>query len=588
MRVADYVANYLAAVNPNVFGVCGGGALFLNDAICHHPGINFTATHHEQAAGFAAEADARVTGRPGIVSVTVGPGGSNLLTAVSCAYVDSIPMIIVAGQVSSTTIKSKNERQRGVNELPIAEILRPVTKYSTTVTKADSISHIMNAAYVNAMAGRKGPVFVEIPLDIQGQQCSDEPVCLPEIEPPRTKASDREIQQAVDMIGKAERPVLIIGTGIHLSGAKDVLLDFLDTTGMPMMTSWSAIDVIPEDASVIGRPGLFGDRAGNLAMQNADLVLAVGTRLSVPQIGHSTHAFAPRAKKIVVDIDWAELDNKMFKVDLAIRADAKAFFDAIVDELPILVEQNATWHARCSRWKTIYPVMQPEYRAQETGVNSYFAIEQIAKNLESTAIIVTDVGAPFLTAMPSMQLKTGQRLIHSCGVSPMGWGLPAAIGACVATNRERQVICLTGDGGLMFNLQELQTVVHHQLPIAIFVFCNNGYMTMQTAQVNHFGRESISSPESGLSCPDFMEVAKAFGLQSWSFSDNAEFLPWAQYVSTRRIPFLAQLHMMPRQMLAPRVQSKMENGRFLPADMADLWPYLPRDEFAEQMGKVSA
>lgn len=589
MKLSDYVADWVAGISPTVYGVTGAGAMHLHDSLYFHRQIKMVAMHHEQAAVYAAEAHARVTNRPAVVSVTVGPSALNCVTGVAAAWVDSIPMIVLAGQASTVSLASRNaprHRARGVNEAPARDVMLPITKYAVTVDTPASIGRVLRAAEGMATTGRPGPVFVEIPLDIQAAQVNpgqqDKDVgsqwrFVPH-DPART-------EQAMDMLAKAKRPVLIVGNGIRLAGAQDALRKFLERAYIPVCTSWCGSDLLPTGhPMVIGRPGLFGDRAGNFAVQNADLILAIGTRLSIPQIGHTPAMFAPVAKKIVVDVDTTELDSKQFGVDLPVLSDAKAFLDAANGLLS--ADDALTWPAwlgRCRRWRFDYPVMQHEYREQPDGVNSYYVCEALTPHLTDDAIVVTDVGAGFISPMQMLPLRAQQRLFHSCGLSPMGWGLPAAIGACLASGGKRQIICMTGDGGLMLNMQELQTIVHHQLPIAILVFANNGYMTIRATQRHHFGREAMAGPDSGLSVPDFEEIAKAFGIPAWSLYSNKDVADWMGFLSERKHPMIAQLYMRPDQPLGPRVQSRMEQGRFIPSRLEDMYPYLPREELAAQM-----
>lgn len=577
MRFADHLAAWLTEnTSGRVYAVCGGGAMHLNDAICHHPGLTVIAMHHEQAAAFAAEADYRVTGQISTVMVTAGPGGTNALTGVASAYVDSIPMLVISGQVDSRTMHAPNQRQRGVNELDVVAMATPITKFAITL-RMPSINMVARAVNI-AKAGRPGPVWIDIPLDVQAGSLGIEEAFIP-------REVDRDafgIHDCIALLKKADRPLIWIGNGIHIAGAEQELIRFASRTAVPIVSSWNASDILPTShQSYVGRAGIFGDRASNFAVQNADLILAIGTRLSVPQTGHNMSLFAPKAKKIVVDIDPIELASKAFEVTMRVCADAKNFLTALNFHMTPLMRWD--WLiSRCQKWKAQYPVILPEYAEQEDGVNSYSIIEELAKVINGDTIIVTDVGAAFISAMQAMPLRDEQRMFHSGGVSAMGYGLPAAIGACIGSGR-KPTICLTGDGGLMMNLHELQTVVHHQLPIAILVFCNRGYMTIRTMQKHHFGRTSIADPESGLSTPDFADIASAFGIPAWSLFTNKEMRDWMGFVSTRKHPFLCQFHMKPDQPLAPRLQSRVQDGKFMPTPLEDMFPYLPRDEFNANM-----
>lgn len=583
MKLSDYVADFLADIGSHVYGVCGAGAMHLNDSICNHPRIKFIATHHEQAAAMAAEAESRVTGRIGLVHVTAGPGGTNTITGVAGAWVDSIPMMIIAGQVSSTSLKKRSGlRQLGTNELGLVEMVQSITKYAVTITDPQTIRYHLERAVYLATLLRPGPVWIEIPLDVQ---CA-------EIDPAELEGMPKRERLHIDMstylkgaskrvaelLNAAKRPLVIVGNGVHLAGAEIELRAFVERWAVPVVTSWNASDIfMAENPLYAGRPGIMGDRAGNFAVQNADVILCIGTRLSIPQIGHATDRFAANATLIVVDIDAAEAEKY---ADFAVVADAKAFLHAMQMQEPATRDEDQAWPAKCREWKYRYPVMKPEYRDTKDGVNSYYFMEELAKHLDEDAIVVTDVGAAFISAMQSLKLNGKQRLFHSGGVSAMGWGIPAAIGACLGSGR-KQTVCLVGDGGAMLNIQELQTIVHHQLPISIFVFVNNGYLTMQFTQNNHFQREAASSPQSGMSCPDFKKIAQAFGM-SWSGVAHQEDLANELFEYLKE-PCLVAVHMPLGQLLQPRVQSKMQDGKFVPVSIEDMWPHLPPDELQANM-----
>lgn len=584
MKLANYVADFIASISPRVYGVVGAGAMHLNDAICHHPGIQFIAMHHEQAAAMAAEADARVTNKIGVVHVTAGPGGTNAITGVAGAYVDSIPMLVIAGQVTKETSSHLwGLRQFGTNELPVAEIMRRVTKDSVRVTNPEYIRMYLERAVDTAMSGRRGPVFLEIPLDVQAAEIDPETLVphIPNPKPwPPAIKKDR-IAQVVEAINRAQRPLLIVGNGVHLAGAEDDLARFVALSGIPVVTSWNGIDLLDSsDNLVIGRPGVMGDRAGNFAIQNCDMLLAIGTRLSVPQTGHAQRLYAPQAAKIVVDVDEMELSKPVahaLKVELIV-GDAGDFLRRMSGCAAWL--DIDPWRRQCLAWKNTYPVMQPEYRESKDGVNAYAFVEQLGKHLDDDAIVVTDVGAAYQATHQSLQLKRGQRLFHSGGVSAMGVGIPLAIGAKLAGGN-RQVVCLVGDGGAMVNIQELETIARYNLDIKIFVFVNDGYMTMQYTQKTHFGRESASSKKSsGFGSANFEGIAAAcrfkvdviYNLQLWRAIPG-----WLRDVG----PSLAEMWLSKSQILAPRLQSKLgDKGEFILPAFDDMWPHLPPDELA--------
>jgi len=577
MKLSDYVAEFVSKLSPRVYTVCGAGAMHLNDSICHHPGIKAIAMHHEQAATMAAEADARVTNGIGVVCVTAGPGGTNTLTGLAGAWVDSIPLLVIAGQATSSTMMTLPDghvRAQGMNELPMVDIVGPVTKLAITVNDPGLIRHYLQAAYDAAMQERRGPVWIEIPLDIQAAEIDPETLEYAEW---RTWLPSPQIEH-IDALPKASRPVMIIGNGIRLSGAEDHLRRFLDRFRMPIVTSWGARDIIPGHPCVIGSGGIFGDRASNWTIQNADLILAVGTRLSYPQTGHNRELFAPDAIKIVVDID--DLEASKLPCALPIVADCKEFFDRAVERLPADRIHWESWLNACHAYALANPVMLPEYREGKGGINAYHFIEQLGQYLANDAIVITDVGFSFIPTFQSLKLKPGQRLIHSAGVSSMGYAIPAAVGAAFATDCKRQIVCLTGDGGAMMNLQELATIAHHKLPISIFVYANDGYATMRLTQENHFGRLAVSNEKTGVSCPHFEGIADMMGFPTtgnWRHETDGMF----EHAFTRELPALIHMDMAPNQIIAPRVQSRMESGKFVPTPIDDMWPYREKAEAAE-------
>jgi acetolactate synthase-1/2/3 large subunit len=543
--------------------------------------------HHEQAAAFAAEADARVSNQIGVVHVTAGPGVTNTVTGVACAWADSIPMLVIAGQVDSRTMLNGHhprERQLGVSEVDAVSIMEPITKWAHTVMEPSNIRQALQRATWLAKEGRPGPVFLEIPLNVQAAEI--DPIKLVGYREPAAARSnlDDEIHDCVEALADAERPVILLGNGVHLAGAEDEARWLLGL-GVPILTSWNASDLVDSNHSgVIGRPGLIGDRAGNFAIQNADVILAIGTRLTIPMIGHSPELFAPNAKIIMVDVDEVEIDKSTLHVEQPIVADAKEFLERFVPALRnVSIARWDEWRLQCREWKRQYPVVLPEYRDNQDGVNSYVFIEELAKQIDNDAIIVTDVGTAFVGTMQSMPMTGKQRLFHSSGIAPMGYGLPAAIGAYFASHGKRQIICICGDGGIMFNLQELQTVKHHNLPISIFVLCNDGYLTMQHTQLNHFKRESAASERSGVSCPEFFHVAEAFDIHPDSIAMQQHIGLAIKMALEVCRPTLCSVHMPKGQVLQPRVASRLENGQFVPTDISDLWPHLPREEYERNM-----
>lgn len=592
MRLADYIADFVAKQDVKyVFGVTGGGAMYLNDAFGNHPLFRFIPMHHEQTASMAAEGYARIAERIGVLQVTTGPGGTNSITGVCGAWIDSIPMLVVSGQIMiKDMIGDANLRQVGVQEVDIVSMVRPITKYAKVVTEPSRIRYHLEKALHLATTGRPGPVWLDVPLDVQNAQV--DPDSLVGFVPPVPYAArpagflNIQLEECLDLLRKAERPILIPGYGVRLAGAVHEFEELAERLQFPIVPTWNASDMIPaEHPNYAGRAGLFGERAGNFAVQNADLLLVVGSRMSIPQTGYNATLFARHAKLVMVDIDENEMFKQSLRVDLPIVADAKQFLTGLLAKLGDFRPSSAvsSWMERCRDWRRRYPVVLPEYRERAERVNSYYFIEQLAERAPDDAVIVTDMGTSFTCTMQTFQIKKGQRLFTSSGLAAMGFGLPGSIGACFGHAR-RKTISVNGDGGFMFNLQELQTIAEFKLPISIFVLSNGGYLTMQLMQQNHFKRYVGSGPSSNVSCPDFIRVADAFGIEAIRVSSNADLHSNLDRALNANGPFLVDIEMPDSQALIPRVQTqKTPDGKLLPPAIENMYPFLEREEFLANM-----
>lgn len=591
VKVSDYIFSFIAALGvSDVFAVSGGGAMHLVDSLGGNSELNYIAVHHEQSAAMAAEGYARVSGKPGVVLVTSGPGGTNAITGVCGGWIDSIPMIVISGQVTShTLIGDSGLRQFGIQESDIVTLVKSVTKYAVTVKDAADIKyHLQKAAHL-AMTGRSGPVWLDIPLDVQSK--------LVDIEGLRGFVPEHEllgvgfvpelgvkVESVVSMLTVAKRPVLIVGNGVRLAHAEKEFLELADTLGIPVITSWTASDMIPFNHPLfVGRSGIMGDRAGNFTVQNADLILVVGSRMSIPQVGYNYSVFAREAKKIIVDIDKIEMSKPSTLFDVKIEADAKDFILMLSARMKDEALCVTDWVRRCISWKKKYPVCLPEYEEQKTFINSFYFVDVLAEKLGNEAVVVTDMGTSFTCTMQSFKIKSRQRLFTSSGHSSMGFGLPGAIGACFASHREK-TICISGDGGLQMNIQELQTLVEYKLPVILFVLNNRGYLTIKLMQQNHFGRYVGSDPSSGVSCPDIIALAKAYGIDSLRVNNNTELLVNIDKILAAEGPFICEIMMAEDQPLIPRVSSlKKPDGTIISKPLEDLYPFLEREEFMSNM-----
>jgi len=592
MKVTDFIFAQIAKLGiGDVFAISGGGAMHLVDSAGGTEGLRYIAVHHEQAATMAAEGHARITGKPGVALVTSGPGGTNAITGVCGAWIDSIPMIVISGQVTTDTlIENTGLRQFGIQESNIVEQVRSITKYAVTVKDPSTLRYHLEKALHLAVTGRPGPVWLDIPLDVQGQLVdldsmsgfSPEPEA--DIRQHKTELQG-QVADCLAMLNKAQRPVLITGYGVRLAKAEAEILGLVEQLGIPVISSWTSSDLFPTDHQLyIGRSGIMGDRAGNFTVQNADLLLIIGSRMSIPQVGYNFKTFAREAKRIVVDIDRQELDKPSIRADLPICADAREFINELSRQIgtatPLAIPE---WLERCRGWKKAYPVVLPEYKHNQDQVNSFYFIDQLSERLGSDAVVVTDMGTSFTCTMQTFRVKQGQRLFTSSGHASMGFGLPGAIGACLGSNREK-VVCISGDGGLQMNIQELQTLVTYRLPIILFVLNNRGYLTIKLMQQNHFGRYVGSDPSSGVVCPDMLKIAAAYGIPAERISTQVELEDRIDAVLAQPGPFICEIMMPENQPLIPRVSSlKKPDGTITAKPLEDLYPFLDREEFRKNM-----
>ena len=590
MKVSDYIFSELAALGiKDVFTVSGGAAMHLLDSLGTNKDMDHVSTHHEQAAAMAAEGNARITGKPGAVLVTSGPGGTNALTGVCGAWIDSIPMIVLSGQVTSNTlIEGTGLRQFGIQESDVVSMVKSVTKYAVTLKDPNQVKYHLQKAIHLATTGRPGPVWLDIPLDIQSKMIA--PDECHSFEPEKQEvfgngSLKKQVGKCIELLKSSERPVLISGYGIRLAKGEKEFLQLVEKLGIPVISSWTTSDLIASSNEfVIGRSGIFGDRAGNFTVQNSDLVLSIGSRLSVPQVGYNFPLFARAAKKIVVDIDPSELSKPSLKLDLPIQADAKEFMLELLDQLSDLKPfEISNWLQRCQGWRSKYPVVLPEYKEHKNFVNSFYFVQVLSEKLDEKAVIVTDMGTSFTCTMQTFKTKQGQRLSTSSGHASMGFGLPGAIGACIGNDR-KDTICISGDGGLQMNIQELQTIVHYNLPIKLFVLNNKGYLTIKATQQNHFGRFVGAEKSSGVTCPDIIKIAKAYGIPTIKIANSDELNEKIDSVLSTSGPIVCEIIMEENQPLIPRVSSlKKPDGTIISKPIEDLYPFLSREEFLENM-----
>lgn len=591
MRVADYIFKTLADYGASdVFLVTGGGAMYLNDAIRCEKRLHPVCCHHEQACAIAAEGYVRATGKMGVVNVTTGPGGTNALTGVIGQWLDSVPVVYISGQVRfETTIMSCPElqlRQLGDQEINIIDIVRPVTKYARTVTDPLRIREELEKAVYLAHHGRPGPVWLDIPMNVQAAQIDENNLArFTPPEPVSAEPSSAEIQQAISMLRAAERPVVIAGFGIRIANAVTDFQELIEKLRIPVLTTFNGFDVFPSDHPLfVGRIGTIGNRAGNFALQNADLILSLGSRNNIRQISYNWENFGHRAKKIVVDIDPAELKKPTLRPDLPIVADAGKFITALKSAWTDDSQAKDEWLDWCQERKARFPRVSAEQCKQTQPVNPYYFMMTITECTPSEYITVSGNGTACVVMFQAGQVKPGQRIFWNSGCASMGYDLPAAIGACIGSGG-RKTVCIAGDGSIQMNLQELQTIIHHRLPVKIFVLDNFGYISIRQTQDTFFSTDHIGcEAQSGISFPDMVKIGSAYGFRTEEISSHAELKNKIMTVLSGDDPVICVVRLEQDYIFSPKLSSrKLPDGRMISSPLEDMYPFLERDEFDRNM-----
>jgi acetolactate synthase-1/2/3 large subunit len=592
--VAQYIAQRISEHGArHAFMVTGGGAMFLNDALSHQPGLTPVFFHHEQAAAMAAEACARIASRPPVLNVTTGPGGINALNGVYGAWTDSIPMIVISGQVKRATCLATTPvpglRQLGDQEGQIVPMACGITKYAAVVDRAEDIAWHLDQALHYAEAERPGPVWLDVPIDVQS--AAIDPASLRRWTVPQdtTGFSDDDVAGVIRRLREARRPVLLAGSGIRSAKAVAEFETLIRRLGVPVTTAWTHDLIASDDPLYCGRPGTIGTRAGNFTVQNADLLLILGSRLNIRQVSYNWQAFAPSAFKIQVDIDPAEFAKPTVRPDLAITADLKRFLPALNQALATWgpLPAHTEWLNWCKERLLRYPSVMPRQREFAGKINPYHFIEQLFERLDGHDVVACGNATATIVPFQAGNIKAGMRMFSNSGSASMGYDLPAAIGAYFGAIAERKaqhrIICLAGDGSIMMNLQELQTIAHYRLPIKIFILNNRGYLSIRTSQSNFFGRLAGEGPDSGVSFPDFVAVAKAFGIPARRL-DSADFPGQLDSILTVPGPCLCDVILDETQGFEPRMSSrKLADGSIVTPPLEDMFPFLERAELASNM-----
>lgn len=594
-KISDYIADFLASKGVrHVFTVTGGGAMHLNDALGHHPSLTCVYNHHEQASAIAAEGYTRMSGRLAAVCVTSGPGGTNAITGVLGGWLDSIPMFVISGQVKRETTVHATPiplRQLGDQEYDIVSSVKPMTKYAVIVLDPLDVAYHLEKAYDLALNGRPGPVWLDIPLDIQAaiietdglkhyRPEADKDHVSPRYDTRLTATIIRELKQA-------NRPLVLLGTGVRLADAKDAALKFLSSARLPVVTAWNAHDLIPDDLELFcGKPGTVGTRGGNFAVQNCDLLLVLGCRMNIRMISYTKFEFAKNAKKIVVDIDQNELKKPTVKIDMPICADLRDVLSDLLkqDLSSIHAPEHEEWIKYARTTHLNYPPVLSNYRAKAEPVNPYVFLNEFFKALRDDDQIVCGNGSACVIGFQSAVIKNQTRLFTNSGCAAMGYGFPAAIGASVARGGQR-VICIDGDGSFQMNLQELQTVVYNHLNLKIVYLNNNGYHSIRQTQTNLFGEHPLVGvcDGNGLSFPEAERLAVAYGIPFVRITREDQ-IPNLIKAMENDGPLFIEAVVDPEQNFAPKTSSKkLPDGRMVSAPLEDMAPFLPRDEFRANM-----
>lgn len=626
IKVSDYIAQLAAELGiEHVFTVTGGGAMHLNDAFGHSRSLKCIYNHHEQACAIGAESYARIAGKPALLCVTTGPGGTNALTGVLGAYLDSIPMLVISGQVRyDTTARSTGLgiRAMGDQEFDITRAVASMTKYCEMVTEPGRIRYCVKKAFHLAVTGRPGPTWLDIPLNVQGayidtdeladydENCADYREYEDSLPP---KVSKELVMSVIDRIKNAKRPVFNVGNGIRIAGAAKVFESVKRKLNIPVVTGWNSIDLCADDdALYVGRAGIMGDRAGNFAVQNSDLFLSVGSRLSIRQVGYNYASWARAAYTIVEDVDAEELKKPTLHVDMPVWADARDFLtmlDTCLDEVcgaDGRLFEECGWHEICRGWKKNYPVVLPRHyeKCVENGheyANVYAFIKELSKRLEPGQITVVGNGSACVVGSHAYVIKGAQRFIINSAVASMGYDLPAAIGAWVAAaensgnlagscgimknNAHNDIICVTGDGSIQMNLQELQTIIHHRMNMKIFVINNGGYHSIRQTQKNFFGEPLVGIGEDSgdLSFPDMARLAWAYGYEYRAVKSNGEYDKLDEVLAIKG-PAICEVFVSRGQKFEPKSATKrLDDGTLVSAPLEDLAPFLPKEELERNM-----
>lgn len=588
VKVSEYIADFLVKKGvTHAFTVTGGGAMHLNDAFGHKDGLSCIYNHHEQACAIAAEGYARLSGNVALVCVTSGPGGTNAITGVLGGWQDSIPMFVVSGQVKRETTTWSTEvplRQLGDQEFQIVDSVSNMTKYAVMITEAADIRYHLEKAWYLCNHGRKGPVWLDVPVDIQAAIIETDELrsFTPSADETEDPVYNTELtEKVIEKIKSAKRPVILAGTGVRLGDARDKFLSVIEKLQIPVVTAWNAHDLIwNEHPLYCGRPGSVGDRGGNFVVQNSDLLLVMGCRLNIRQISYNYKEFAKKAYKIVVDIDHYELQKPTVQVDMPIHANVYDFLSDMEQKIDTSLTIHKEWLAWCKHVHEKYPIVLPEYSKEDAPLNPYYFLQQFSRKWDENDKVICGNGSACVMTFQAAEMKKEQRLFTNSGCAAMGYGFPAAIGG-VVSERGNRVICIDGDGSFQMNLQELQTVVHHQWNLKIVILNNNGYHSIRQTQTNLFKPPMVGvNKDNGISFPSLEKLAYAYDIPYVRIDAVSNMEEGIKQLFVTEGPVLCEVVVDEKQNFSPKLSSKvLPNGKIVSPEIDDMFPFLPREEY---------
>lgn len=591
IKLSDYVVRFLHDAGiERIFMLTGGGCMHLVDSVGRQPGLEYVCCLHEQAAAFAAQAHAEFTSMPSAVLVTTGPGGTNTITGLAAAWLDSSPCIFISGQVKrADSLRGRGVRSMGPQEIDTISVVTPLTKYAKTIVDPLSVRCDLEKALHLAMTGRRGPVWLDIPLDVQATIIDETELrgFSPEDHPDGQTESRMQVSKAIELLKRSERPVLFVGNGARLAYRKGLVEELVTRLKIPTLLTWKSMDMLPETHPYFaGRPGSVASRGANFTQQNADWMMVVGARLDMPQVAFSHKNFARAAKKIIVDVDEHELSKFEMEIDVPVNADAEEFIAEMLTQLEgTQLPDSTEWTAKAASWKDRYPVILPEYWRERDFVNTYVLVDVLSDLCDANDVLAPgSSGACSDIFLQCFRVKHGQRVVNSPSLGAMGTGLPGSIGTCLASGR-RRTICVNGDGGFQLNIQDLETVRRLNLPIKYFILCNGNYASIIASQRNHFDARLVGSdPSSHLTLPDVRKVAEAYGIPTEEIRNHSNIRDEVQRVLDIPGPVVCAVHISTDQVTAPRATSTIRSdGTIVSLPMEDMAPRLPREEFQAQM-----